>query len=86
MYNTKHELSSTFYTGTKTKYDQLCREPICLPAEIEDKLERNMGHKVLRNILGYGLYVEWLYASHFMNFKAYKEIRPKALDRLNELG
>ena len=86
MYNTKHELSSTFYTGTKTKYDQLGREPICLPAEIEDKLERNMGHKVLRNILGYSLYIEWLYASHFINFKAYKAIRPKALDRLNELG
>ena len=78
MYNTKHELSTS---TAKTKYNQLGREPICLPAEIEDKIERNMGH-----ILGNGLYIEWLYASHFINFKAYKAIRPRALDRLNELG
>ena len=56
MYNTKHELSTS---TAKTKYNQLGREPICLPAEIEDKIERNMGHRVLRNILGNGLYIEW---------------------------
>ena len=82
MYNTKHELSTS---TAKTKYDQLGREPICLPAEIEDKIERNMGHRVLRNILGNGLYIEWLYASYFISFKEYKLLRPKALDRLNEL-
>ena len=83
MYNTKHELSTS---TAKTKYDQLGREPICLPAEIEDKLNRTMEHRVLRNMLGNGLYIEWLYASHFIDFKAYKAIRPRALDRLNELG
>ena len=78
-------LTSTFYTGTKNKYDNLGQELIYLPSEIEDMLRINMMHRILRNILGYWLYIEWLYESQFIDFKAYKEIRVKALDRLNEL-
>ena len=84
-YKRTPELHSTFYTGTKTKYDNLGQEVVCLPVEIEDKLRLNGDLKILRNMLGNQLFISWLYCSYFISFEEYKAIVPRALDRLNEL-
>jgi len=84
-YERTPELHSTFYTGTKTKYDNLGQEVVCLPVKIEDKLRLIKELKVLRSILGHRLFTSWLYFSYFISFEEYQAIVPRALDRLNEL-
>lgn len=63
------------YYGTKTKWQNLGKEPVELKQKYVDllRLQKDLGK--LRKVLGQQLFFEWMYHTGIISWKEYKSIR-----------
>ena len=68
------------YYGTKTKWQNLGKEPLELKQKYIDmlRLQKELGK--LRKLLGPQLFFEWMYQTGIISFKEYRMIRVSAVN------
>ena len=54
-------------------------EPVRLPREVLDHVNRDQEMKELCTMLGYHLFIKWLYTSNYIDFETYKCSIPAAI-------
>ena len=67
------------YYGTKTKWQNLGKEPVELKQEYVNLLRLKKDVSKLRKVLGKQLFFEWMYHTGIITFKEYKSVRVQAL-------
>lgn len=69
------------YYGTRTKWQNLGKEPLELKQKYIDllRLQKHLGK--LRKVLGQQLFFEWMYQTGIISWNEYKSIRIAALNK-----
>lgn len=67
--------------GTKTKWQNLGKEPVELKQEYVNLLRLKKELSKLRKLLGHQLFFEWMYQTGIISWREYTSVRVAALNK-----